>query len=131
MFKSLKPKFNTNSEAMSRALILVIIGIFSKNFLRKILLGIAGVVFGIVCIRLIEKLIPGWENFFTWKNMLEVVTSEQGYTNQGDLNRFTALKILNERVFFGSTNWFGIGLGNAEYSDSFSFLNSMFYVSIS
>ena len=59
--------------------------------------------------------------------MIETVTREEGYTNQGDLNRFTALRMLNEIIFRGDTNWFGIGLGNAEYSDTFVYLNSEFY----
>lgn len=108
-------------------IILGAIGAFSKRIYKKILLGIAGCLFAILCIRFIENFVPGWEDFFTWENMIETVTSDEGYTNKGDLNRFTALKTLNERIFHGDTNWFGIGLGNAEYSDNFEVLNSEFY----
>lgn len=108
-------------------LILILIGAFSKGFLKKILLAIVGIGFAMVCISFIEKLTPGWDDFFTMEKMLEMVTDENGYTNKGDLNRFTALQILNKRIFHSGTNWFGIGLGNAEYSDTFTFLNSDFY----
>lgn len=88
---------------------------------------VAGIAFAIICIDIIEKLMPGWEGFFTWENMVEMAIDEKGYTNNGDLNRFTALRILNERIFHSGTNWFGIGIGNAEYSDTYTFLNSAFY----
>lgn len=108
-------------------LVLILIGAFSKGFLRKLLISAAGILFAVVCINLIENLIPGWDDFFTVENMLDMATSEKGYTNKGDLNRFTSIQILNKKIFSTGTNWFGIGLGNAEYSDTFDFLNSAFY----
>lgn len=108
-------------------LVLVLIGVFSKGFIRKLLICAVGILLANVCINLIQKLIPGWDDFFTWESMLDMVTSESGYTNKGDLNRFTSIQILNEKIFTSGTNWFGIGLGNAEYSDTFSFFNSNFY----
>lgn len=108
-------------------IILIATGAFSKGFLKKILLAIVGIAFASICIKLIQNLIPGWDDFFTTEAMLDMLTDENGYTNKGDLNRFTALQMLNKQIFRGSTNWFGIGLGNAEYSDNFAFLNSAFY----
>lgn len=107
-------------------LILVLTGFFSKGFLKKILITLIGIVFMLVCIRLIEILIPGWEGFFTIENMYKMVSSTQGYTNSGDLNRLTAIPELNNMFFNNSINLTGFGLGNCEFSDSFAFLNSHF-----
>lgn len=108
-------------------LVLILVGVFSKGFIKKLLICIMGILIASVCIDLIEKLIPGWDDFFTLESMLDMVTSESGYTNKGDLNRFTSISMLNRKIFSGDVNWFGIGLGNSEYSDTFSFLNSRFY----
>ena len=107
--------------------IVTIIAIFSKATIRKLVLIPVGALLVIVSVYLIETMIPDWEGFFTVENMWEMVTDEDGYSNQGDLNRLTALQTLNKSIFHKDTNWFGIGLGNAEYSDSYEFLNSRFY----
>lgn len=107
--------------------VMLVVGAFSKGIIKKIVLMLAGVVFVLVSIHFVETLIPDWEGFFTVENMWEMLTDEDGYTNQGDLNRFTSMQMLNKMIFREGTNWFGIGLGNAEYSDSYDFLNSKFY----
>jgi len=107
-------------------LVIAIVGAFSKGFLKKTIIVIVGLVFSIVSIHLIEYLIPGWEGFFTFRNMYNMVSASSGYTNSGDLNRLTSISGLNQLFFGHSINWIGFGLGNCEYSDSFSFLNSTF-----
>ncbi|MEG0408978.1 MAG: hypothetical protein RR623_08905 [Bacilli bacterium] len=107
-------------------LILVLTGVFSKGFLKKTSIILMSIVFMMLCIRLIEILIPGWENFFTIKNLYEMASTTQGYTNSGDLNRLTSITELNDLFFKNSVNWTGFGLGNCEFSDTFGFLNSNF-----
>lgn len=107
-------------------LITIIVSLFSKSFSKIFLIVIIGLITALTSIKLIETLIPGWEGFFTLKNMLDMVSSTEGYTNSGDLNRLTSISKLNEIFFSDSINWIGFGLGNCEYSSSFSFLNSEF-----
>ena len=107
-------------------LVIVIVSAFSKGFMKKFVIVIVGFIFALVSIHLIETLIPGWEGFFTLDNMYETVKSTSGYTNSGDLNRMTVISGLNQAFFGNSINWIGFGMGNCEYSDSFSFLNSSF-----
>ncbi len=108
-------------------MVVLIVGAFSKGFIKKILLVLAGVAFAFASIHFIEILIPGWEGFFTIENMYKMVSSKNGYNNSGDLNRLTAITELNRMFFKNGINIIGLGLGNCEYSDTFSFLNSSFY----
>lgn len=109
-------------------LIIVLLTVaISRNVIKKLLIVVAGIILAQGCIWMIETLIPGWEGFFTLENMYNMVTSESGYTNSGDLNRFTSISTLNRLFFEGKVNLIGMGLGNCEFSDSFSFLNSTFF----
>lgn len=60
-------------------------------------------------------------------SVLEVYLGGNGYTNSGDLNRFTAIQEIYSRFFEGNTflSLVGFGLGGCEYSQ-FSFLQSEF-----
>lgn len=53
---------------------------------------------------------------------------ERTYGGATDINRLSAISIINERIFKDNLKykWIGLGMGNAETS-SFSFLNSNFY----
>ncbi len=108
-------------------MVVLIVGAFSKGFMKKLLLVIAGMAFAFASIHFIETLIPGWEGFFTIENMYKMISSKNGYDNSGDLNRLTAISELNRMFFKNGINIIGLGLGNCEYSDTFSFLNSSFY----
>lgn len=109
--------------------IIILVGIFSKGLMKKISIAIIAVIFSLSSIRLIEMLIPGWEGFFTIENMYKMISSTEGYTSTGDLNRLTSITTLNKIFFSSNINWIGFGLGNSEYSDSFLFLNSPFFKS--
>ncbi len=68
-------------------------------------------------------------SFNVWfdADVLELYLAGNGYTNSGDLNRFTAINQIYEKFFEGNflLTLFGFGLGNCEYSQ-FSFLQSDF-----
>ena len=108
------------------ALIVLVVGAFSKGFIKKVFIVLIGIVFALMSIELIEKLMPSWEGFFTLENMYNMISSKKGYTNSGDLNRLTAVVSINEMFFKNSINWFGLGLGNCEFSDTIENLNSVF-----
>ncbi len=70
-----------------------------------------------------------YDESLTISGLINYATQTQGYDGVGDLNRVTAIPILydkfmNKDIF---RSLFGIGLGNADYSLGFSFLQSDFY----
>lgn len=107
--------------------IISLVSIFSKGLIKKIAIVIIAIIFSLSSIKLIEIFIPAWEGFFTIENMYKMISSTEGYTSTGDLNRLTSITILNKMFFSSQINWVGFGLGNCEYSDNFLFLNSEFY----
>ncbi len=110
-------------------LVISLVSLFSKGLIKKIAIVVIAIIFSLASIKLIEMLIPGWDGFFTVENMYKMVSSTKGYTNSGDLNRVTSISTLNRMFFSNNINWIGFGLGNCEYSDSFSVLNSSFFKS--
>ena len=95
-----------------------------KTFLL-IIVGIVGIILAVWLLSIYD--IRTLELFLD-KDQLEYYLSGGGYTNSGDLNRFTAIAQLQEMFF--SDNWantlFGFGLGSCDTS-SFSFLQSSFF----
>lgn len=76
----------------------------------------------------IGKIYPYFAGWYEVGEMVEIVSSEYGYTSSGDINRLTAISTINELWL---TDWsqrlFGMGLGNSDTS-SFAFLNTPFYL---
>ncbi len=93
---------------------------------------ISGVIMMIVGVQVILEYNPEILNFFFNQNAVEFYLSGNGYTNSGDLNRFTAIQQIYEKFFEGDFfhSIFGFGLGNCEYAQ-FSFLQSDFYLKYS
>ena len=90
-------------------------------------LGVAGFFLGIVMLGYF------FDNFgfdFFFSGEIFDYLSDRGYTDSGDLNRFNAVPELYRRFLSENVGGmlFGIGLGNASYSDAFSFFNSSFYL---
>lgn len=77
---------------------------------------------------IIGKLFPYFQNWYEIDQMVEIVSSEYGYTSAGDINRLTAIPTINDLWL---TDWiqrlFGMGLGNSDTS-SFAFLNTPFFL---
>lgn len=70
---------------------------------------------------------PNSENFLTWDFILEYAGSDKGYTGDGDLNRFNAIRIINEEWLKSNVQrLFGLGLGNCDFA-SFDFLLTPFF----
>ena len=70
-----------------------------------------------------------YEELLSLSGLINYATKTQGYDGVGDLNRMTAIPVLyndflSKDIF---RSLFGIGLGNADYSLGFSFLQSQFY----
>lgn len=106
------------------AVMAVLITRFSWKKLWIILVISVGVVTGA---QLVERLFPEFADWFRWEKIWESLSSEKGYTSQGDMNRMTAISIAMER--FLTDGWqkiFGLGLGNCDYA-TFDFLTTPFY----
>lgn len=110
--------------------ILILAILHSKYSARDIVLvalGVAGFFLGIVMLGYF------FDNFgfdFFFSGEIFDYLSDRGYTDSGDLNRFNAVPELYRRFLSENVGGmlFGIGLGNASYSDAFSFFNSSFYL---
>lgn len=67
-----------------------------------------------------------YANIFSAQGFMDYLTRESGYNGNGDLNRLTGISIIANNIF--KKDWlkilFGIGLGNAEYTN---FFTSNFY----
>lgn len=101
--------------------------ILSKRTFKAVFMTVLfAVVFGL---GLFLLLIYDPSSFNVWfdGDLLELYLAGNGYTNSGDLNRFTAIGQIRETFFKDSSflTLFGFGLGNCEYSQ-FSFLQSDF-----
>lgn len=108
--------------------------IFAIGFLRTrpslktaglCLLGFLGIV---LAVKILQRYDPDTLSFFLDADARENYLGGNGYTNSGDLNRFTAVQQLYQRFFKGNLIYilFGFGLGSCETS-SYSFLQSKFY----
>lgn len=90
----------------------------------------------IVCIamflgmQLMYQIFPFWTGYLNPTNIPEVITSQTVYSTSTDIGRTAVFSKLTPMITEwsgkGALAW-GIGLGNADYSDGFSFLNSEFY----
>lgn len=108
-------------------LVLSLAVIFTKFTWRKILIILGGSAAVVAAASLLMTVFPEFEGFLSLERILEVTTSDKGYTSTGDLNRLNAISRINE--LWLKTPWqrlFGLGLGNCDTS-SFDFLNTPFY----
>ena len=93
---------------------------------RKVLLLVASSVGVLVGIVILTRLYPHFADAFIPKNLLEIASSDKGYTMQGDFNRLTAIACANAQFLFTSLDrMFGLGLGNCDTS-AFAFLRTPF-----
>lgn len=107
--------------------IMVLALLFTEFTWRKFLLLIGGFVGVSVGTALLAQLFRGNSSWFTLQWMYRVVTSDRGYTSTGDLNRLTAIPMINELWLKNrGQRLFGLGLGNCDTS-GFSFLNTPFF----
>lgn len=109
-------------------LLIIVLAVLLTNFTwRKLWLVIGGVVAAVLGAALLSELFPLFSGFLSIERFLEVGSSNKGYTSTGDLNRLTAIPIINELWLTDlGERVFGLGLGNCDTS-SFAFLNTPFF----
>lgn len=110
------------------AIVYIVISKPSIRSLRMIL----GLITVIICgIYVMNIYFPAFSGFFTLDNLMMLMTNtDSTYSSAFDVGRlsvFTKLTPIIQNWSGKNSVWFGIGLGNADYSSSFRFLSSVFY----
>ena len=112
---------------------LVLYGLLSKNKVKASVVLLVGLLGAFVGIQILIRFFPQFANFFTVEKIIEQFTNKNAsYTfREGlDIGRSSIFYKLDPIIVNwggNSARWFGLGLGNGDYSSSFSFLNSSFY----
>ncbi|MFI3227141.1 MAG: 3-phosphoshikimate 1-carboxyvinyltransferase [Clostridia bacterium] len=107
------------------AIIIFLTAIWSKVSWKTILIFICMGLFANVFITLFIHMNGTWSAYadiFTIEGFLEYASRDSGYNGTGDLNRLTGIATVSADIFNGNIfkNLFGIGLGNAEYTNFFT-----------
>lgn len=107
----------------------LLVVIKTKFSLKKLSVCLVGILIMSISIFFMLRYNPKIFEFFLNKESINYYLSGNGYTNSGDLNRFTAIQEIYNKFFKGNLklSLFGFGLGNCEHS-SFRFLESDFYI---
>ena len=96
---------------------------------RKVLiigLAAAGLFVGV---RLLVDIFPEFAEYMTLESFYNSAISEEGYTSTGDMNRLTSLSMISDLFLKTDTEkLLGMGLGNCDYAEGFTFLTSPFYL---
>lgn len=109
-------------------IMIVVLGLlFTKFSWRQLLLILGGTLGLVVGAALLSSLFSGSMKWFTLEWFYSSATSDKGYSASGDLNRLTAIPMINELWLKNTASRiFGLGLGNCEAS-GFAIVNTPFY----
>ena len=110
-------------------IIIVCVELLVTNFSWKKLWIILGALVAIpIFAMVLISLFPGWAQSMTLRGLLEIATSDKGYTSSGDVNRMTFISYCNRNLMQSRIQHiFGYGLGNCDYADGIAFLTTPFY----
>ena len=111
------------------AIIVLIALVMSKRFsIRKILISVFAVIGVFVAANYLVKIYPQWATFFSLEGVLTYISGKQGYTGLGDINRLSFISDCN-RYWLKTAyqKFFGLGLGNCDYSEGLSIFSTPFY----
>ena len=108
-------------------LVIILASLFARFSWRKLLVIVGGFLVVVLGAFFLTRLFPHFSDFFSYRWFLETALSAKGYTSAGDMNRLTAIPMINELWL---KNWgqrlFGLGLGNCDTS-GFAFLDTPFF----
>lgn len=98
----------------------------SLKTIGLLLIGLLALIFGLWLLGAYD---PDALNVFLDSDVFDRYLSGNGYTNSGDLNRFTAVAQIQEMFFSGSwvNTLFGFGLGSCDTSSFTLFQSDFFY----
>ncbi len=110
------------------AMIVGLVFLFTKFSWRKLLLLIGGGLCILAGGMLLIKMFPNSSGLLSIAGALQEITSDKGYTSAGDINRLTAIPVINNLWLTTlPTQIFGLGLGNCDTA-TYAFLNTPFFV---
>jgi hypothetical protein len=111
------------------AAVVIVAFLVTKFTWKKLLMIAISCFFLYFGVELLLNVFPEFEEVMSVQGLFESATSEHGYTSSGDMNRLTALSMSKELFLKSSEErLFGLGLGNCDYAESYSFLTSPFYI---
>lgn len=107
---------------------IIIFALLITNFtLKKVLVILVFIIGALISIRMLYIVIPELDpDFFTITHMYRYVTSSQGYTSTGDMNRFTFIGQCNELLKTGRYILTGLGLGNCEVATNIGWYSEFY-----
>lgn len=83
----------------------------------------------VIGVQILLMIFPMWQDSMSIKGLLDIATSDKGYTGGNDMNRLTFISMSNDLFLkTPSQRLFGLGLGNCDKSETFSFMVSPFYM---
>ena len=102
----------------------------SKRKGRGMILALFFVIVLYVGMQIFYYVFPFWANYLSFDNIMTMISDQEVYANQFDVGRtavFSKLTPVITKWAGQHAVWFGIGLGNGDYSDAIPMLNSAFY----
>lgn len=101
--------------------------LFIKKNWKIVLFAIIVIFIGAVAANTYGKMYSNNMNFLSWE-FIKDYAFERTYGGATDINRLSAISIINERIFEDNVKyqWIGLGMGNAE-TGAYSFITSSFY----
>lgn len=108
-------------------IVFLLIVIFVKRNMKFMVLIVCMFVVGSFALGIYEKMYPTKSSFLSL-NFIEEYAANTTYGSDTDINRLSAIKIIDERIFKNNLKkrMIGVGLGNAEMS-SYPILTSKLY----
>lgn len=103
----------------------------SKRKGRGMILALFFVIALYVGMQIFYYVFPFWANYLSFDNIMTMISDQEVYANQMDVGRtavFSKLTPVITKWAGQHAVWFGIGLGNGDYSDAIPMLNSAFYL---
>lgn len=113
--------------------LLGVYGLLSRNKIKASIIWVFGVFGFLIGIEILVRFFPEYANFFTIEKIVNQLTNKEAsytYREGLDVARSSIFYKLDPVIKQWGGNvarWFGLGLGNGDYSSSFNFLNSNFY----
>ena len=114
----------------AQLVIIVLLSLILARKSAKTIVVTAAVIAGLYfAIQVFYEFFPNFADFFTLEDMFEYASNDSGYVFGNSINRFNGIPYVLDHFLEGPLEIvFGIGLGNADYSSSFSLLTSSFYI---
>ena len=104
--------------------------LMSKQKGRGLMLALFSIMALYVGIQILYYAFPQFTNLFEFENLMEFISNQEVYSTSSDIGRtavFTKLSPIISKWGGKDALFFGIGLGNGDYSSTFSILNSSFF----